>query len=458
MPTTDQQLLQAWTARRDAAAFESLVRQYLDLVYAAARRQLQNAPAAEDATQAVFLILSQKAHRIAPRQSLGPWLLGVTRYACREARRADRRRQVRETRAAIQSARANAMEMSAQSHELCEARTLLDAHLARLATTDRTALILRYLEERPLDEVAARIGTSEAAAKKRITRAVEKLRALFLRSGITLGAVDLPHLMARTPAPHHLADSVLSALHAKSALHSTLLAKGATKMMFAAKAKMVSALTAGALAITATGILLVTKSRADSTPTPVPVRAAATAPASPAISVKGYDLWSRFPLGTTVTMISQISQPGLDQPLSMQVVFTLVSNAPDKIRISMQLKAAPAQANVDVTVRFQGSPAVFTEYTPDGRVSGNGILLPMADLARARDVGAQTLEIAGKKYACRILQSSFKSGQETTRTWISPDMPGGVVKMEEIDSGKDPRTITTLATDITAAAPADALP
>lgn len=228
-------------------------------------------------------------------------------------------------------------------------------------------------------------------------------------------------------------------------------------MMFAAKAKMISALTAAALAVTATGILLVTKSRADSTPTPVPVRAA-TAPASPAISVKGYDLWSRFPVGTTVTMTSQISQPGLDQPLSMQVVFTLISNAPDKIRISMQLKAAPAQANADVTVRFQGSPAVFTEYTPDGRVSGNGILLPMADLARARDVGAQTLEIAGKKYACRILQSSFKSGQETTRTWISPDMPGGVVKMEEIDSGKDPRTITTLATDITAAAPADALP
>jgi RNA polymerase sigma factor (sigma-70 family) len=447
MEIDERQLLAAWTEHRDARAFENLVRQYVDLVYAAARRQLQNAAAAEDVSQAVFLVLARKAHRLSPRQSLGPWLLVVTRYACRETRREERRRRTRETLAVTHIRRDASMETPTQNREFSDARALLDEHLARLGTLDRTALVLRYLEERPVDEVAARMGVNEAAAKKRIARAIERLRALFLRTGVTLAAPDLQKFMARIPAPHHLADSVLFAVHAKTAIHSGLIAKGTMKMMFVTQAKMAAMLVAGALIVTSTGALVAQKTLASDSAPPLRALAPATAPAQPSISVKGYDLWSKFPVGTAVTMVSQIAQPGRDQTLQPQAVFTLVANAPGKIRVSMKLEGAVGDAN---GAQIQGDAAMLTDYNPDGHMTSNGTMLSLADLSRAREIGTEVVEAAGKKYDCHVLESSTQFGQTQvlTKTWISSDMPGGVVKVETKESGKQNRTITTLVTAI----------
>jgi RNA polymerase sigma-70 factor (ECF subfamily) len=51
--------------------------------------------------------------------------------------------------------------------------------LLRLADADREALALRYLEEMTAAEVAAVLGVSEAAAKKRVLRALDRLREVL---------------------------------------------------------------------------------------------------------------------------------------------------------------------------------------------------------------------------------------------------------------------------------------
>src|SRR3954454_17188577 len=95
---TDGELLECFIARRDAAAFEALVRRHGPMVLGVCRRVLRNEADAEDAFQATFLVLVKKAHTIVPRHLVGNWLYGVACNAARKARTAAARRSERERR------------------------------------------------------------------------------------------------------------------------------------------------------------------------------------------------------------------------------------------------------------------------------------------------------------------------------------------------------------------------
>jgi len=67
---------------------------------------------------------------------------------------------------------------------------LLDEAISHLGTHDRDALVLRYFQNKSLSEVGAAMGLEERTAQKRVTRALEKLRKVFAKQGVTLsGAV-----------------------------------------------------------------------------------------------------------------------------------------------------------------------------------------------------------------------------------------------------------------------------
>jgi DNA-directed RNA polymerase specialized sigma24 family protein len=67
---TDMDLLRQYTDGNSDAAFAALVSRHVDLVYSAALRKTGNLHAAEEITQAVFIILAQKAGRIVDRTIL----------------------------------------------------------------------------------------------------------------------------------------------------------------------------------------------------------------------------------------------------------------------------------------------------------------------------------------------------------------------------------------------------
>ena len=71
---TDGELLAAFMARRDEAAFETLVQRHGGTVFRACRALLGHAQDAEDATQAVFVVLARSAATLTPCANLGPWL------------------------------------------------------------------------------------------------------------------------------------------------------------------------------------------------------------------------------------------------------------------------------------------------------------------------------------------------------------------------------------------------
>src|ERR1041385_471190 len=67
----------------------------------------------------------------------------------------------------------------------------LDAALGELSEPDRDAVLLRYFEKKSAQEMAERLGISDEAAQKRVSRAVERLREFFAKRGVTIGASGL---------------------------------------------------------------------------------------------------------------------------------------------------------------------------------------------------------------------------------------------------------------------------
>jgi hypothetical protein len=64
-------------------------------------------------------------------------------------------------------------------------RPVLDQAMHELKETDREAVLLRYFENQQFAELGAKLGLNENAARMRVERALEKLRTIFAKRGIT---------------------------------------------------------------------------------------------------------------------------------------------------------------------------------------------------------------------------------------------------------------------------------
>src|SRR2546428_2967190 len=81
--------------------------------------------------------------------------------------------------------------MNATGSDWTHVEPLLDEAMHALDETDRAGGLLRYFENKSLREVGAALGTSDDAAQKRVSRAVERLREFFAKRGVTVGASGL---------------------------------------------------------------------------------------------------------------------------------------------------------------------------------------------------------------------------------------------------------------------------
>jgi RNA polymerase sigma factor (sigma-70 family) len=243
---SDPELLRRASAGDRAAAGE-LVSRYVDFVYACALRQVRDSHLAEDVTQAAFVILLAKATRLPNDTILHAWLFNTTRYAAANALRM-RARRARHERIAGRARREPPTREDVEN----PATPLLDDALAALREPDRRAVLLSYFAQQSWREVGAAIGVSEEAARKRVDRAVGKLRDYFARRGVSVSGASLAaigHDAARVVAPDGLRQSVMSCAAAPAATASAAsgLVKGAIQMMTWVKLKLAAAVAAGVL-------------------------------------------------------------------------------------------------------------------------------------------------------------------------------------------------------------------
>jgi RNA polymerase sigma factor (sigma-70 family) len=185
MSDTDLELLARYTRHHAEEAFAEIVRRHLDLVFSAALRQVRSPQLAEEVTQTTFISLARDANRLAPDTILAAWLYQVAYRTAANVVRRESRRQLREQIATELNA------MNATAADWTHIEPLLDEAMHALDETDRTAVLLRYFENKSLREVGATLGTSENAAQKRLGRAVERLREFFAKRGVTVGTSGL---------------------------------------------------------------------------------------------------------------------------------------------------------------------------------------------------------------------------------------------------------------------------
>ncbi len=248
MKTTESEsLLAAYAKTGSEPAFRELLARYIDLVYSAAVRLAGNdAELAKDVTQTVFIDLARKAPNLLHHVMLGGWLHHHTVYVASTLMRGERRRQARE-RQAVQM---NALPDHTQEN-LAQIAPVLDEAIDQLGAEDRTAILLRFFEQCNFPSVAEALGSNEEAARKRVSRALEKLHLLLKHRGVSLSAAALGTVLASeavTAAPAGLALSVAGTALTSAAAGGTALTVLKIMNMTNLKLGVIGALVVGGVA------------------------------------------------------------------------------------------------------------------------------------------------------------------------------------------------------------------
>ncbi|BDI29615.1 hypothetical protein CCAX7_16660 [Capsulimonas corticalis] len=210
----DRTLLRRYVTQNSEAAFARIIHRHLGLVYATCRREAGDLDLAEDAAQAVFLILAKKAPRLRGGDGLAGWLFQTARLTARNAVRQERSRLRREQAAADALRREEPPpgDPGKDDHSWEAIEPHINAAVARLRPADREAVLLRFFEGRNLAEVGAQLGVSENTARMRVARAVERMRRHLAREGAILGGAALAVLLTDHAAEAAPAATLAAAL------------------------------------------------------------------------------------------------------------------------------------------------------------------------------------------------------------------------------------------------------
>ncbi|HEX4606756.1 MAG TPA: sigma-70 family RNA polymerase sigma factor, partial [Urbifossiella sp.] len=259
---SDADLLAAFVDDRDPEAFAALVRRHGPMVLGVCRRVVRDPDAADDAFQAVFLVLARRAAEVRPRNRVGGWLYGVAYRTALKARAVRARRRTRESQ--VDAMPEPAAPPAADGWD--DLKPVLDEELARLPDRLRVPVVLCDLEGRPQRAVAGQLGIAPATLAGRLADARRTLAARLTRRGVALSAAALGALLAERGATAAvapgLAAGVVRAAEAVAAggaaaglvsANALQLCDGVMRMIFLTKLKTAAA-TAVAVLILAGGV------------------------------------------------------------------------------------------------------------------------------------------------------------------------------------------------------------
>jgi RNA polymerase sigma factor (sigma-70 family) len=231
-------LLREYATRGDERAFGELVAQYMDLVYSAALRQVGGDDSlAEDVAQTVFADLARKAKSFSPDVRLGGWLYRRSCFIAQTTLRTEIRRKAREQAELAMNDLITGPEDEGWRH----IAPVLDEVMNRLSPIDRDALVLRFFERQPLRAVGLALGTSENAARMRVERALERLRQLLAKRGVTSTTAALAVVLANqaiTAAPVGIVAGVTGASLASAAASASGITTTVLQLMTFTKLKL----------------------------------------------------------------------------------------------------------------------------------------------------------------------------------------------------------------------------
>lgn len=182
----DAELLHRYATEQSEAAFAELIRRHVDLVYSAALRLVNgDTHRAQDVTQQVFAEFARQAKRLVRHPAPVGWLYTTTRRSVLRAIRTEQRRSARELEATAMN---ELLREAAPEPDWEHLRPVLEDAMHELGEKDRHAVLLRFFQNKSLKEVGMALDLGENAARMRVERALDKLRAVLSRRGIATSA------------------------------------------------------------------------------------------------------------------------------------------------------------------------------------------------------------------------------------------------------------------------------
>ena len=166
----------------DRDAFRPIVERYSDMLFRLAYRITSNEADAEEVVQETFLRAYRKLDSFDGRSSVSTWLFRIATNCSLDL--LDRRKTQPQLLAAdpeedesapeerVASERPDPERMAYNS----EMQATIQAGLQSLTSVERTAFVLRHVEGRSVEEIAAALNVRAGAARHSVFRAVEKMR------------------------------------------------------------------------------------------------------------------------------------------------------------------------------------------------------------------------------------------------------------------------------------------
>lgn len=168
-------------ARGDQAAYGRIVAGCQGTITAIALAITRDVPASEDVAQEAFLSAWQNLRKLRNPDSFLPWLRQITRNLARDHLRARARRSevagdVEPLLAQVADPHPEPAEGLGEAQEFAIAADVID----QLPEESREVLLLYYREGQNSRQVASLLGLQDAAVRKRLQRARERVRAELL--------------------------------------------------------------------------------------------------------------------------------------------------------------------------------------------------------------------------------------------------------------------------------------
>jgi RNA polymerase sigma factor (sigma-70 family) len=374
MACSDSELIEKFARRKSDAAFGQIVGRYSNLVFAAARRQVGDPHLAQDVTQAAFIVLARKAASVRGEHLAG-WLLATTRLCALDAIKKQTRRAHYEREAAMVNSEVT------QPSEIPDPQIAawLDAAMTKLSRRACTALALRYLQDRPVNEVAAALGTSPNAAQKILARSIVKLRKILGRRGVIVPSTAvLSAALLHESAQAAPASLVVSSSSATAS--SVSIVKGVCQMMLWTKIKIGAAIAAATTMLAGTGSFVLIEALAQ---TPAPPPAASDAPAA-------------------VADVAPAPVAPFDSPF-LELVGCRIKQS-----VSLKLSADPAPQS-NVTWTEQQYPQV--QWTVDPALAGNVNAYAISVTPTNDPAGAKTVQADKSASAQPLVEELGPAGE-----------------------------------------------
>ena len=251
----DIALLRKYVDDGSEEAFAALVTRHVNKVYSVALRHAGRPHEAEEITQAVFVILARKSRHLGKRVMLAGWLCQTARLTALTFIRSAVRRARREQEAYMQTA------LNENESDIWkQIAPLLDAAMSGLNETDRHAVVLRFFDGKSMVEIATALGANEAAARKRVGRALDKLQKYFSTRGVHSTTDTIAEAISANSvqaAPALLAKTATAVALTKGAVAGSSILALVKATLIAMKTKTITAIAVTAAVILGVGGYLV---------------------------------------------------------------------------------------------------------------------------------------------------------------------------------------------------------